>query len=114
MRDAIKYGEKGNPRKKDWEPWQYLEDIIDRSGFLGAGQLAKDAIDSTRYGASPLATLAGPTFTQAEQLIQRPESAVKRILPLTSHQDIRERLFDSGSSSGSGRPSRKTQRDMKR
>lgn len=114
LRDAIKYGEKGNPRKKDWNSYEYLEDIIDRSGFLGAFQLAKDAVDSTRYGASPLATLAGPTFTQAEQLIQRPESAVKRILPLTSHQDIRERLFDSGSSSGSGRPSRKTQRDMKR
>ena len=89
-------------------PSERFWDNVYRSGFLGAGQFAIDAKRSHQFGASPFATLLGPTATQVELAVKRPTKALSTALPITGQsqflqEQIGEALFEpeaAGSSVG--------------
>ncbi len=95
VRDRIKWGSEGNPRKNKMTPSERFWDNVYRSGFTGAGQFAIDAKRSVQFGSSPLATVLGPTATQVELAVRRPSKALKTALPVTGQsQFLQEQIGD--------------------
>jgi hypothetical protein len=100
IRDFIKYGKDGSPYNKNATPAERWNQALYRTGIPGAFQFAIDAVESDKYGSSPWSALLGPTASQIEQLVKRPESMSvwQQAVPiLATSPELRERMRgDSG------------------
>jgi len=65
LRDLIKFGVDGNPRKDSWGWSDHTMNAVQRAGLYGIGQLGEDVIRDVQYGGVGLAPLLGPTLEQA-------------------------------------------------
>jgi len=70
FREFIKYGPDGNPKYKNETFESKLVRAVDRAGFTGVFQFGLDAVYAHRFGASSISQLAGPTASQAEQIVR--------------------------------------------
>ena len=60
LREAIQYGAKGNPRRKNETDLEYVFRAVERTGFLGPIQLLLDSARAEKYGSGPVEALMGP------------------------------------------------------
>jgi len=65
INDRIRYGEKGNPRRKDYTTAQWLGAGWEKAGGLGGLGFAKDAVFSRTYGSDAPTALLGPVASIA-------------------------------------------------
>ena len=61
LRDLIRFGLDGNPRKAHWGLDDHLWSATQRSGLTGIGQLLVDARQDIQFGGIGYESLAGPT-----------------------------------------------------
>jgi hypothetical protein len=73
LREWIKYmGSGRTPPTDNMDGFDYLTELITRSGITGAYQLGFDVTEADERGATALAALAGPTINQISDFMVKP------------------------------------------
>ena len=74
MKDEIKYGDEPSAWK-DSKGWRMWRDALVASNIFGPGTFLYDALNASKYGSSPLASIAGPGASQVERIIKALDQA---------------------------------------
>ena len=74
MKDEIKYGDEPSAWK-DSKGWKMWRDALVASNIFGPGTFLYDALNASKYGSSPLASIAGPGASQVERIIKALDQA---------------------------------------
>jgi len=61
LREVIKYGPEGNPRRANWDAMDKLEYAVGRSGLSGYWSMLSDAKTDREYGGIGIESWSGPT-----------------------------------------------------
>jgi hypothetical protein len=76
LRDKVKYGIDGDPKKANWGIMEYVWDGTQRAGLPGLGMALLDANKDRTFGGTGFESFAGPTIGSAKQVTEnifRPE-----------------------------------------
>lgn len=66
----IQFGPDGDPRKRDWDFWDYTQEGIHRSGMTGMGTFLLDAQkDRSQFGGVGWESAQGPTLSQLGDIV---------------------------------------------
>jgi hypothetical protein len=86
LREVIQYaGTNRQPPTDRMDGWEYTWELIERAGLPGIWQLGFDAQNASDRGMSEVAGLAGPTLSQAGQLLSRPHTqTIPKGIPIAS------------------------------
>ena len=68
MKDVIRYDDPDDSPIQDLEGWELMLYLLRRSNIFGYGNIFIDAAESSKYGTSQIASLAGPVAVKLEQL----------------------------------------------
>ena len=74
MKDEIRYGDEPSAWK-DSKGWRMWRDALVASNIFGPGTFLYDALNASKYGASPLVSIAGPGASQIERLLKALDQA---------------------------------------
>lgn len=95
MREYLKHGSEGDPRKADWDVADYVWSALQRSGMTGTYQAMIDADTDTQYGGFGFESFMGPTLNQAWQVLKIPvkddaymSRQLDRALPFNNYRDM--------------------------
>ena len=70
LTDYLRYGEDGNPRVADMEPYEKVLRGVEKFGGLGVGSIGRDALMSNEFGRDAATVLLGPAVSKATELIE--------------------------------------------